>query len=1158
MTGSETQGWSTALPPEIAALFQGVAKALEPVAAFLSGNFATLALLVGLYVFYVATRGFWARMWSLLVEAMFTNWQLGLLGVTGIVLSVASGWTTWDGMRNFTGEPVLSFLITFGIQGVMLIVAWLIGESFATGMHRRRSGSTYGRSSGAADPWLPVVGAALAAIAIVGGAIALVQIDRFPLSQEQMLFALVGLALVAFVGFLQADLVQPYLQSSRIVIRNMVLWVMFLACMTTSVFFSFDSLFSKILPAEERVRVAEIRAINQVAGVVADIGALAERRRIEEAERLFKDEKVWGVYEGELDKVAALARKAPAEIRAQLQKELEEQKGRVAALEENRANAESQQAGLQVRKQQLNEELSRLQAERPSAATLAIDQQNVIAEITRRLDEQRAKVLAEEKGVEGTGKVGRGQFWRAEKAAEERIKSELQVAEERLRAPKARVTEIDKRLSSIRAELAQTDGELAKLKGEAETARQMIAVAQGGTPDETASRFDPSVGVAALDRDRQSFRQDPKQETLAAIQSQCAALVTASLKVDSLRDEAAGIDCNPRAAIEAANAVFALNAGLAAFRANCEGGDKLPQSGGTDALISFGRKCLQDSGLTSKDSAAMGAAMAAIDLNRDDKAHRFVVTWNAFNDGNRLAYLALGIAIAIDSLIFMAGLFGANAVRSPLQDVPGDRARSARQLEDVIENALLPNSYENAHAVIDAMQPITPVDGFTQEVILPPVETVGRSAVRKVLNAGATIGAVVQDPMQPSRYLVRPELFEFLSVVAKKQFEQNSDNRRLAELKQLVGVALQPHVGDHAAIVLHNLSPINERDGFSSEVILNGLADVERPIVTRVLNAAATLNFVSQDDRRGEADRFYVHRDLYKTLAMIAAANPRRYEWEADARRALDRASGRGAHVGLPSPGAEHFGGRLNAPPPVALPADGKAGRRQLTGPAAHAPHEAPRRNNDGGARPGSDADASLADFFADRLFMALGFADPAVARQRLAAPGVREAAMEAWKALEDIRRNNRRLDILIKRYTTEKDRDFSEVYSELLSSLDGDGEGRDVLDRTEQAILDAMPVLMLFPEIGLVAYLTAEIEGAVSRDAVPSADDIDLLRRLERVAGLTAGRNLDGAETWQAVGAALVGDFDDEPGEDGRGGGSGDSLPNVFRLPRKGDGSAT
>ena len=65
----------------------------------------------------------------------------------------------------------------------------------------------------------------------------------------------------------------------------------------------------------------------------------------------------------------------------------------------------------------------------------------------------------------------------------------------------------------------------------------------------------------------------------------------------------------------------------------------------------------------------MAAQMSTIDLNRDDKAHRFVVTWNAFLDGNRLAYLALAIAIAIDSLVFMSGLFGANAVRSPLSDL---------------------------------------------------------------------------------------------------------------------------------------------------------------------------------------------------------------------------------------------------------------------------------------------------------------------------------------------------------------------------------------------------------------------------------------------------------------------------------------------------------
>src|SRR5690606_18471165 len=57
------------------------------------------------------------------------SWQLALLACTSIALSIASGWTTWDGMENFTNNKRLGVLISFGVQGVMLIAAWLIGES---------------------------------------------------------------------------------------------------------------------------------------------------------------------------------------------------------------------------------------------------------------------------------------------------------------------------------------------------------------------------------------------------------------------------------------------------------------------------------------------------------------------------------------------------------------------------------------------------------------------------------------------------------------------------------------------------------------------------------------------------------------------------------------------------------------------------------------------------------------------------------------------------------------------------------------------------------------------------------------------------------------------------------------------------------------------
>ena len=105
-------------------------------------------------------------------------------------------------------------------------------------------------------------------------------------------------------------------------------------------------------------------------------------------------------------------------------------------------------------------------------------------------------------------------------------------------------------------------------------------------------------------------------------------------------------------------------------------------------------------------------------MNRDDKAHRFVVTWNAFLDGNRLAYLSLILAIGVDSLVFMSGLFGANALRSPLSDVPSPKARSAHQLEAIIEAALLPDTFNKARLAREAMHPMAHVDGFTNVVRL--------------------------------------------------------------------------------------------------------------------------------------------------------------------------------------------------------------------------------------------------------------------------------------------------------------------------------------------------------------------------------------------------------------------------------------------------------
>ena len=147
------------------------------------------------------------RLWRVVEEIFFTNWQLALLGTAAIVLSLAGGWTTWDGMTNFTGEPVLSLMFTFGIHGVMLMVAWLIGESFATGM------STVSRSgmSRVTAPLIVVIGLGAVLLGVAGAIYQLhygVATDRW----IQILTAM-GLVTGAF-GLLavlsHSDVVAPY------------------------------------------------------------------------------------------------------------------------------------------------------------------------------------------------------------------------------------------------------------------------------------------------------------------------------------------------------------------------------------------------------------------------------------------------------------------------------------------------------------------------------------------------------------------------------------------------------------------------------------------------------------------------------------------------------------------------------------------------------------------------------------------------------------------------------------------------------------------------------------------------------------------------------------------------------------------------------------
>jgi hypothetical protein len=1064
---------------------------LDGIIAFASQNYILVLTGFALLVLF-SNRGVFARIRYGIEKALTDNWQLTLLASTGIALSLASGYTTYDGLRNFTNAPLLSVAISFGIQGVMLIVAWLIGESFATGMNQRTAEGKRVRLADATVGML--LGVAFVGIAFYwvlnqSAAVSMtkqagLQADWIKVVDVSVYFLLV-MVLVGMIAFgfrRGGDISTPYVQSLRLIIKNSVLWVMFLASMASSVFFSFDSHFNAIFPAEQRKRAAEIRTTSQIGSVVSDIGAVTQKRQIEEAEALFGTDG-WKAYDKQLASLAQSSQGAQGEIEKFFVQQMEDRRRAINQQQERITTAQSGQAGLANKKISLVEELSRLKSERPALAAEYAEHKAELDGKGKELDSKRVDALAEDRGVEGTLKQGKGPVYRQRMAEMATLQDQIKIKSERTNDARKRLVAVETRISQIERELSTVDGDLAKLKGEAETAEQRIKSTQAANTEEEGKQLDPARVLPAFERARAAFRQQPDTERLAGLQQQCTNLLGAMSSTQATKEQVRAIDCDPKQAAEAAARVFSLNAGLVAFHNNCGGGDKLARHETTDALLGFGRKCLQDSGLISKDSQEIGARLSAIDMNRDDKAHRFVVTWNAFLDGNRLAYLALILAIGVDSLVFMSGLFGANALRSPLSDVPSPRARSAHQLEAIIEAALLPDTFNKARLAREAMHPMEPVDGFTNVVRLNELDPESAAHVRDVLNAGATIGAV-REGRRNGHYLVRAELYEFLCEVIKKQLKNRPDETRrgleLNELEKRMTEALLPQVRETAEVVLHYLHPIDERHGFTSELYMNEVSpDHIRP-VRNVLTAGSSLRVVQREPK--ERDRYYLHGDLYKTLARIRARSLAVEAFQQNGRASIA------------------YGGALDARQPA------------LTDQRAERPLAIANGLDNGQAR---ESDEDLRAEFRQLLIDAIEL--PPAAWDKIAAPEIAAQALAAATALKRQARAHQGLNEELKLVESDKLANLDRARNVLAGRLESDRHAIDLLQDTATEVAQRVPALILLPEGGLLERLIAALEEGHAENRLRDDEHI-LLGRLRRLKSELDRMDWSDAGAWRKV----------------------------------------
>ena len=1062
------------------------------------------------------------RIKATIEDTVFSNWRLALLGTTGLVLSGAAGWRTWEGMYNFTGEPLLSGMVTFGIQGIMLIVAWLIGESFATGMNARTPKAQSTLVNPSSLPWVGGIAGLLLFVACFTlflqwageGNIrnASAQDFSWTASGDKIVMFGAGLLMVAlFTLYAASDLVRPYVQVFRIIVKNSMLWVMFFACMATSVFFSFDSFFTAIFPQSERVRAAELRAQNQVSGIITDIEQTIAGRLQSESDALFQTPQ-WADYEKQLNGITRIAAESKGAIERYVNSQIEERQRAIKEQQERMASAQAGQAGLAGRKTSITEEKATLAAQRPE---LAADYNSRKADYDAKLkeiDAKRVEALAEDKGVEGSGKAGRGPIYRERMQELSMLQAAANIAQERLKDSQKRLNTVEQRLAAIDAELATIDGDLAKYKGEAATAQQRIdlTTTDGGTAGDDPA-VDPSRTLPAFDRAKSDFRAEPNMERLQSVQRMCGDIYGALSGTPETKEEIKGIDCDPKATADAAASLFALQAGTKLFNETCVGGDKLVANTSTDALFSFARRCLSDSALPSKDTEDLRAKINHIELSRDDKAHRFVVTLNAFQDGNRLAYLALAIAIGLDGLIFMSGLFGANAVRSPLSDIPTYRTRSASQLEATINAALGANPHQTAWITLASLKPITNEDGFSALADLSAMEKSQADRVRMVLTAGADIGAVETVSHNPERYRVRSELREYLSSVCDKQFKTDANAKDRAKLEELVAGALAPHLREHSDIVLNALEPIREAQGFTSQVNLSEqedgggkgksktLCEYDDRVVRRVLNAGATVKAVTPDTHM--PDRYYVSPALYETLLTIRATSPEsaNYEWE---RRRFE-----GVQLQPPIEGGamREDRPRLADRAAPALPIDLPA--QKIT-----PPEPLPLSENER---------AMLIDYFRRSMLASIDLR-PENVDTRLNAES-RSAMNAAWLALDTHAKKNVLLGHVLRRFQQQRDQRVAEAYSGLVSEIGGDDRKRSLLDAVDGRLRDDMGLYMLLPEMHLIDYLIEEIEAAAQDDDGLQPDEQGLKDQLKYVRQGLDNLNLMSATAWEEIRARLA-----------------------------------
>lgn len=797
------------------------------------------------------------------------NWRLLILAAASFVLSLASGWTTWDGMSNFTRAPVLSLLISVGIQGVMLISAWMLGEALVNRFRASQSRKT----------WSYVLAAAAAAAGLLllardaGSTWAgwATSVDTASISHLALLAALCIAALAIIAVRTKRGPAAP--GSSHSAVNTLTLSLMLLVCMATSVFFSFDSLFAAVFPTAERERASKIRALSEGNKILAEVIATAQHEQLTGKARVLGSS-AWREYASRIDTLGTRLGKAEAALKekavvltAQVRNQSQQTRSRQIEVDLAKEQAERDEARS---KQLLEERRNETAALRSSLA--ALDKE--IFETAQQITSKEGEAHAEELGIGATNKPGRGRQYQTITTSLE----QLRIAQKRLESGKVLYS------AKAAALTAEIDGMEKQLLAKTVSARQLAAQSAEKPPQ--PEDIDPGViekgqialseQTAALSAARLEFEQTVTEAALEGLERACKSATDAVSTAMPGEPVSVGTPCSPKdVQIESAQ-LYAVTAGLDGLpsycRASARNADAEPS---IDDLLSQARECLQRTSLPAPLAAALSRRIDGLDRNRDDKAHRFIVTMNAFADGNRLAYLALAIALCIDGLVFVSGLLAAATRASPFTSLPDALGHTVAGADRIVRCALLPEPSRTARATLAQCKPISAAGadagtGWTHEVAIDARHAPDVSHLNRVIGAAAAIGAAKTIAGQDGRYVLRRELVEFLSLhVTHSDTHEAPDGDRNARMIAAIGRDAERS----ARTIVNKMRPTAPDGDYVTEITLQDVPRDLRSEVLRTLNAAALGGGVKPAGPAQDANKtsvYLLHREVAGYLLRVA------------------------------------------------------------------------------------------------------------------------------------------------------------------------------------------------------------------------------------------------------------------------------------------------